>query len=85
MTETWCWIWGPAEVPTRSFGEAGGADRNGLRPRHDGRDAGTGQVVEYEDGLRRSRFEDISITPTHEEEDGIYLAIVKARKPKLDS
>ena len=43
--------------------------------------AGALSFAEYEEGLRRSGFEDITVTPTHEVADGMFGAIVRATKP----
>jgi ubiquinone/menaquinone biosynthesis C-methylase UbiE len=43
--------------------------------------AGALSFTEYEEGLRRSGFIDISISPTHEVVEGMSSAIVKATKP----
>jgi SAM-dependent methyltransferase len=43
--------------------------------------AGALSFEEYERGLARAGFEDISVTPTHEATDGMYSAIVRATKP----
>ncbi len=43
--------------------------------------AGALSKGEYETGLKAAGFEDISVTFTHEVEDGIHGAIVKARRP----
>jgi len=43
--------------------------------------AGALSFVEYEAELERAGFEAISIVPTHQVADGMWSAIVKARKP----
>ena len=43
--------------------------------------AGALSKDEYETGLAAAGFEDVSVTFTHEVEDGIHGAIVKARRP----
>ena len=43
--------------------------------------AGALSFGEYERGLLESGFEDVAITPTHEVADGMFAAIVNARKP----
>jgi SAM-dependent methyltransferase len=43
--------------------------------------AGALSRSEYEQGLASAGFHDISVTFTHEVEDGLHAAIVKARKP----
>ena len=43
--------------------------------------AGALSKGEYETGLAAAGFEDVSVTFTHEVEDGIHGAIVKARRP----
>jgi SAM-dependent methyltransferase len=43
--------------------------------------AGALSFAEYEDGLRRAGFSDVSIEPTHRVADGMHSAIVKAHKP----
>jgi hypothetical protein len=40
--------------------------------------AGAMSKSEYEDGLRASGFEDVSVTFTHQVADGMHSAIVKA-------
>jgi len=47
--------------------------------------AGALSFHEYEQGLRRAGFDGIEVTPTHEVADGIFGAIVKARKPERGS
>jgi len=42
--------------------------------------AGALSFREYEEGLARHGFQEITLTPTHEVADGMYSAIVKARK-----
>ena len=42
--------------------------------------AGALSFQEYERGLRRAGFTEIEVTPTHEAADGIFAAIVKARR-----
>jgi arsenite methyltransferase len=42
--------------------------------------AGALSFTEYRDGLRRQGFDDIEVEPTHAVEDGIFGAIVRARK-----
>jgi ubiquinone/menaquinone biosynthesis C-methylase UbiE len=42
--------------------------------------AGALSFSEYESGLRAAGLEDISITPTHQETEGMTSAIVRARK-----
>lgn len=37
--------------------------------------------AEYERGLSEAGFEEISVTPTHSVADGMFSAIVRARKP----
>jgi len=44
--------------------------------------AGALSFAEYEEGLRRAGFDEISLTPTHDVADGMFGAIVKARKPQ---
>ena len=43
--------------------------------------AGALSFSEYEDGLRRAGFSEVSITPTHEVTDGMSSAIIRAVKP----
>ena len=43
--------------------------------------AGALSFAEYASGLAATGFADIAITPTHEVADGMFGAIVKARKP----
>jgi SAM-dependent methyltransferase len=43
--------------------------------------AGALSFGEYEEGLRRAGFIDVSIAPTHSVVDGMFSAIVKATKP----
>ena len=43
--------------------------------------AGALSFSEYREGLERHGLEDVSITPTHSVGDGMYSAIVRARKP----
>jgi arsenite methyltransferase len=43
--------------------------------------AGALSFGEYEADLRRAGFMDVRLTPTHEVADGIFSAIVQARKP----
>ncbi|MFB3738613.1 MAG: arsenite methyltransferase [Candidatus Velamenicoccus archaeovorus] len=45
--------------------------------------AGALSFAEYRDHLVRAGFEDVSITPTHEEAEGIFGAIVRATKPAI--
>jgi len=47
--------------------------------------AGALSFHEYEQGLRRAGFDGIEVTPTHEVADGIFGAIVEARKPERGS
>jgi arsenite methyltransferase len=42
--------------------------------------AGALSFAEYEDGLRRAGFADISITPTHPDATGMHSSIIKATK-----
>jgi arsenite methyltransferase len=44
--------------------------------------AGALSFAEYEEGLRGAGFDEISVAPTHQAADGIFGAIVKARKPE---
>jgi arsenite methyltransferase len=43
--------------------------------------AGALSIAEYEQGLAQAGFVDVEITPTHDVADGMYSAIVRARKP----
>jgi SAM-dependent methyltransferase len=43
--------------------------------------AGALSFAEYDAGLRRAGFEDIHVDPTHEVADGMFGAIVRARRP----
>ena len=43
--------------------------------------AGALSFGEYEAGLRKAGFIDVSISPTHAVADGMFSAIVKAHKP----
>jgi arsenite methyltransferase len=44
--------------------------------------AGALSFAEYERGLTDAGFVDVEITPTHEAAEGMYSAIVRARKPQ---
>ena len=44
--------------------------------------AGALSLGEYRIGLEAAGLEDVSIEATHEVADGMYAAIVKARKPR---
>jgi arsenite methyltransferase len=44
--------------------------------------AGALSFTEYEAGLLSAGFEDVTMTPTHDVADGMFGAIVKARKPQ---
>jgi SAM-dependent methyltransferase len=46
--------------------------------------AGALSFAEYEAGLRAAGLTDVSIRPTHEVADGMFAAIIRARKPALD-
>ncbi len=46
--------------------------------------AGALSFGEYEAGLRAVGLEDVSIRPTHAVADGMFAAIVRARKPPVD-
>lgn len=46
--------------------------------------AGALSFGEYEAGLRAVGLTDVSIRPTHEVADGMFAAIVRARKPPVD-
>ena len=46
--------------------------------------AGALSFAEYEAGLRAVGLTDVSIRPTHEVADGMFAAIIRARKPALD-
>jgi SAM-dependent methyltransferase len=43
--------------------------------------AGALTIAEYHDGLATAGFTDITITPTHQVEDGMHSAIIRATKP----
>ncbi len=43
--------------------------------------AGALSFAEYEAGLRVAGLSDVSVTPTHEVADGMFSALVRARKP----
>src|SRR5690606_28107713 len=43
--------------------------------------AGALSFTEYKQGLADAGFVDVEITPTHEVADGMYSAIIRARKP----
>jgi arsenite methyltransferase len=57
------------------------ADERAERGSYVGCIAGALSFGEYETGLRDAGFDDVSITPTHEETAGMSAAIIRARKP----
>jgi hypothetical protein len=56
------------------------ADR-AARGSHVGCIAGALSFTEYTDGLAAAGLVEVSVTPTHEVTDGMYGAVVRARKP----
>jgi arsenite methyltransferase len=44
--------------------------------------AGALSIGEYEQGLAQAGFVDVEITPTHDVAEGMYSAIIRARKPE---
>jgi SAM-dependent methyltransferase len=55
-------------------------DQRAERGSHVGCIAGALSFDEYRDGLTRAGFQEISVSPTHEVTDGMFAAIVKARR-----